>query len=108
NSGAPMSSTIASNAQEQPIRSTVQESLGALEATWTDNAEGLPQADVVIIRPGESLNRRFYPKEAIAEAVKGGFWDGTPMFINHGDKAMPRKRNVQDLVARIDKGSTYG
>jgi hypothetical protein len=91
----------------QDIKTVVQESLGAVEAVWAENAEGLPQADVVIIRPGESMNRREYPREAIEAAVKSGFWDDTPMFVNHGDAKMPRKRDVRDLRARIDKGSTY-
>ena len=81
------------------------EILPASEAVFSDNAEGLPQADVVIIRAGESANRRFYPKEAIAEAVRSGFWDNTPMFADHGDPKMPRKRLVRDLMGRID--STY-
>jgi hypothetical protein len=97
----------AEGAPEGPVSTTVQEQLGAVEAVWTDNAEGLPQADVVIIRPGESLNRRYYPREAIEEAVRTGFWDNTPMFLNHGDRAMPRKRNLEHLKARIEKGTTY-
>lgn len=95
----------AREASEGPIQSTVQQTLGALEAVWTDNAEGLPQADVVIIRPGESANRRFYSKEAIAKAVHTGFWNNTPMFVDHGTPGMPRKRSVKDLMGRLE--NTY-
>lgn len=91
--------------EETPVQKVAQETFAAAEAVWTDNADGLPQADVVIIRPGESLNRRFYSKEAISDAVSRGFWNKTPMFVDHGDPRMPRKRKVTDLAARID--STY-
>lgn len=91
----------------EPIKAVVQEQFGALEAVWADNADGLPQADVVIIRPGEGANRRFYSQEAIAEAVHNGFWDDSPMFADHGDRAMPRKRSINDLRAKIEPGSTY-
>jgi hypothetical protein len=92
---------------EGAITSVVQEQFEALEAVWSDNAEGLPQADVVIIRPGESMNRRTYSREAIADAVARDFWGGTPMFVDHGDPRMPRKRSFNDLKARIEKGSSY-
>lgn len=99
----------ASKAQESEgeIRGTAQENLEAFEAVWVDNAEGLPQADIVIIRPGEGLNRRTYSREAIAEAVGRDFWGGVPMFADHGDKAMPRKRSIKDIRARIEPGTSY-
>lgn len=94
-----------------PVKVTAQEVLPAMEAVWTENAEGLPEADVVIIRPGESANRREYPREALQQAVNDGFWDnnghGTPMFVDHGNKAAPRARSVRDLVAKVLPGSTY-
>lgn len=94
-----------------PVKVTVAEVMPAIEAVWTENAEGLPEADVVIIRPGESVNRREYPREALQQAVNDGFWDnnghGTPMFVDHGNKAAPRARSVRDLVAKVLPGSTY-
>src|SRR4051812_25670830 len=94
-----------------PVKVTVAEVMPAIEAVWTENAEGLPEADVVIIRPGESANRREYPREALQQAVNDGFWDnnghGTPMFVDHGNKAAPRARSVRDLVAKVLPGTTY-
>lgn len=92
---------------EGEIKQRVQEVLPAFEAVWTDNADGPPQADVVIIRPGESLNGRIYSKEAIEDAVNRDFWGNTPMFADHGDKAMPRKRSIMHLKARIEPQTSY-
>lgn len=67
--------------------------------------EGKPPSgfEVVLVRPGESQNRRFYSKEAIQQAVDSGFWNNTKMFLDHGtDKNMPMARSIKDLVAGID------
>lgn len=58
-------------------------------------------AEVVIVRPGESANRRVYTESAIAEAVANGFWDGSKMFADHGDSKMPTHRSINSLLSRI-------
>ena len=101
---------LAAENDGEVIKSTAHESL-AFEAKHIENADGLPEADVVIIRPGEGSNRRFYSREALQDAVARDFWGndgkGTPMFVDHGDKLMPRKRKVMDLMATIRPGATY-
>jgi hypothetical protein len=76
--------------------------LGA-EATFIAE-EGKPptRARIVIVRPGESANRRVYPSDTIAEAVRTGFWNDSKMFIDHGDIKMPTHRSIKDLVGVIE------
>lgn len=61
-------------------------------------------AEVVIIRPGQSANRRNYRTEAIQQAVNEGLWNGARMFKDHNVKA-PLERKTDELVARIVPGS---
>jgi hypothetical protein len=70
----------------------------------TLGAEGKPptRARIVIVRPGESANRRVYPSDTIAEAVRTGFWNDSKMFIDHGDIKMPTHRSIKDLVGVIE------
>lgn len=85
-----------------------QETQPAMEAKWTDNAEGLPEADIVIMRPGEGGNRRNYPAEVLRAAAETDFFGGAPMFIDHGDDPrMPRKRSFNSLFGTIKKGTSY-
>ncbi len=78
-----------------------QEILPALEAAWSNDDSGAPTAEIVIVRPGESSNNRFYSKEAIQRAVEAGFWNGSKMFLDHGDAKMPMKRSITALVSGI-------
>lgn len=77
----------------------------AAEAVFTDQGDGKPPTDfeIVIVRPGESTNRRNYSRAAIKRAVESGFWNGAKMFADHPtDLRMPRKRSINDLVAGIN------
>lgn len=80
-----------------------RELLVAAEMSFVAAEDGKPSNDVeiVLVRPGESANRRVYSREAIAEAVNTGFWNGSRMFIDHGDMAMPTKRSLKDLVSVV-------
>lgn len=74
----------------------------AAEAVFTEEADGPIRADVVIVRPGESQNRRFYSQEAIDRAIESGFWENSPMYIDHPDDIrVPTKRKLQSLVAGL-------
>lgn len=77
----------------------VGEALLTLDA---EEAAKEPGTDwIVIVRPGESANRRIYTDSAISEAVANGFWDGSRMFADHGDMKMPTHRSINDLMSRI-------
>lgn len=93
---------------DTPVTSRVHEVVStAAEAIFSNSDDGKQaRAEIVIIRPGQNkstgASRRFYTQEAIASAVRSGFWAGAPMFVDHGaDKAMPKKRSARDLVAGI-------
>lgn len=75
----------------------------AAEAVFTQETPESPiRADVVIIKPGESANRRFYTQEAIDRAIESGFWEGSPMFIDHpDDMRVPTKRKITTLAAGL-------
>lgn len=75
----------------------------AAEAVFTqETPESQIRADVVIIKPGMSANRRFYTQEAIDGAIASGFWEGSPMFIDHPeDMRVPTKRKMQSLAAGL-------
>lgn len=85
-----------------------QETMHAAEVVWSDNAEGLPEADIVIMRPGEGGNRRMYSPEVLRAAAETDFFGGVPMFIDHGsDPRMPRKRSFSSLFGTVKKGTSY-
>lgn len=79
----------------------------AAEAVFTTSEDGRrPRAEIVIIRPGQNRSTggkaKLYTQESIADAVRKGFWSGSPMFIDHGsDDKMPKKRSARDLVGAI-------
>jgi hypothetical protein len=87
-----------------------REVFSAAEAIFTEEADGPIRADVVIIRPGESVNRRFYTQEAIDDAINTGFWENSPMYVDHPDDLkVPHKRKLSTLAAalsNIRKGPT--
>lgn len=79
-----------------------REVMAASEAVFTAEADGPITADVVIIKPGESVNRRFYSSEAIGRAIDSGFWENSPMFLDHpDDMKLPFKRKIGALVAGL-------
>jgi hypothetical protein len=74
----------------------------ASEAVFTQEADGPVRADIVIIKPGESKNRRIYSSDAIRQAVEDGIWENSPMFVDHpDDMRVPHKRKVRDMVAGL-------
>lgn len=76
--------------------------LPATEAIFTAEEGKAPtEAEITIVRPGESLNLRNYTKGAIKRAVEAGFWNGSRMFVDHGDPKMPMKRSLTSLVSVI-------
>jgi hypothetical protein len=79
-----------------------REVMAGAEAVFTQEADGPIKADIVIIKPGESANRRFYSAEAIRRAVESGFWENSPMYADHpDDMRMPFKRKIGSLIAGL-------
>jgi hypothetical protein len=65
------------------------------------------EAEVTIVKPGISDNKINHTKAAIAKAVEEGIWDGSRMFIDHGEpgnmERMPWRRSIRDLVSRMQE-----
>jgi hypothetical protein len=65
------------------------------------------EAEVTIVKPGISENRINHKPAAIAKAVEEGIWDGSRMFIDHGEpgnmERMPWRRSIRDLVSRMQE-----
>lgn len=76
------------------------EALGASDARLDKN-----ELVVTILQPG--FNRsgaRYYPREAVLEAVTSGMFDGRKMFVNHASAAELRdrpERSLTDWVSTI-------
>jgi starvation-inducible DNA-binding protein len=60
---------------------------------------------VTIIQPGANRSgSRFYPRDAIAEAINQGMFDGRKMFVNHASTSEMRdrpERSLTDWVSTI-------
>ncbi len=99
---------VASEAEGPLEHARAEEVFTASEAIkWQEPQDGKPpRAEIVIIRPGESKNKRHYGREAIQRAVNSGFWNGSRMHIDHAPqekkKLMPAgQRPLRDYVAAI-------
>jgi hypothetical protein len=65
--------------------------------------------DVVIIRAGESVNRKIYPKEMLAEAVKAGVFDGVRVMLRSDEDHLAGKgKSVANVVGWIDGAKMSG
>lgn len=77
----------------------------AEEITNFDDAK--MEAEVTIVNPGISENRINHTPKAIARAIEEGIWDGSRMFIDHGEpgnmERMPWRRSIRDLVSRMQE-----
>jgi hypothetical protein len=55
-------------------------------------------ADVIVIVPGFNANKSaYYSREALADAVKAGLFEGARMFLNHGDQDAPDPGYDRDI-----------
>lgn len=80
------------------------EILDATEADFQKDESGKMTASFILIKAGRAANPRTYRPSALQKAAQEGIYNGTRMFVNHGDKP-PLKRGLREMVSAVESTS---